>query len=183
MNSLGSLMREHRVIERAVNLLEEVALRLHREEAVDVKTLTLLLRFFKEFTDKCHHGKEERVLFPFLESKGVPREGGPIGVMFLEHDIGRRLIKALDENLKYINVDPEARRDIVDNALSYVKLLREHIFKEDNILFKIASELMSVDEDKRLVEEFEEIEVNTIGSGLHEQLIKLLDEVEELLRR
>jgi len=103
--------------------------------------------------------------------------------MLVEHDIGRRLIKALEEDLENIERDPEARRDAVDSALSYVGLIKEHIFKEDNVLFKIADELMSVNEDERLVEEFEKIEINTIGSGVHEQLIKLLDEVECILRR
>jgi hemerythrin-like domain-containing protein len=183
MKALESLMEEHRVIERAASLLEDAALKLYRGETVNMEVFALLLRFFKEFTDKCHHGKEERALFPFLESKGIPREGGPIGVMLVEHDIGRRLIKALEEDLESIERDPEARRDAVDSALSYVGLIREHIFKEDNVLFKIADELMSVNEDERLVEEFEKIEINTIGSGVHEQLIKLLDEVEGILRR
>ena len=171
------------MIERAASLLEEAALKLYKGEAVNMRAFALLLMFFKEFTDKCHHGKEERVLFPFLESKGIPREGGPIGVMLVEHDIGRRLIKALEEDLENIERDPEARRDAVDSALSYVRLIREHIFKEDNILFKIADELMSADEDKRLVEEFEKMEINTIGPGVHEQLIKLLDEIESILGR
>jgi hemerythrin-like domain-containing protein len=183
MKALESLMEEHRVMERAASLLEEATLKLYRGEAVNRRAFALLLMFFKEFTDKCHHGKEEGALFPFLESKGIPREGGPIGVMLMEHDIGRRLIKALEEDLENIERDPEARRDAVDSALSYVRLIREHIFKEDSILFKIADELMSADEDKRLVEEFEKIEINTIGPGVHEQLIKLLDEIESILGR
>jgi hemerythrin-like domain-containing protein len=183
MKALESLMEEHRVIERVASLLEEATLKLYRGEAVNRRAFALLLMFFKEFTGKCHHGKEEGALFPFLESKGIPREGGPIGVMLMEHDIGRRLIKALEEDLENIERDPEARRDAVDSALSYVRLIREHIFKEDNILFKIADELMSADEDKRLVEEFEKIEINTIGPGVHEQLIKLLDEIESILGR
>jgi len=70
LDAIESLMREHRIIERGLNLLEEVALRMNRGEHVDLGVIKTLLRFFKEFADKCHHGKEEEHLFPLLESKG-----------------------------------------------------------------------------------------------------------------
>jgi hemerythrin-like domain-containing protein len=41
------------------------------------------LEFFRGFADKCHHCKEEDRLFPCMEARGIPREGGPIGVMLL----------------------------------------------------------------------------------------------------
>ena len=51
------------------------------------------------FADKCHHGKEEDVLFPELEKAGIARQGGPIGVMLHEHVSGREFIRRMSEAL------------------------------------------------------------------------------------
>ena len=34
--------------------------------------------FTQNFTDICHHGKEEEALFPALEKAGMPSHMGPI---------------------------------------------------------------------------------------------------------
>jgi len=179
LDAIESLMREHRIIERGLNLLEEVALRMDRGERVDLGVIKTLLRFFKEFADKCHHGKEEEHLFPLLESKGIPREGGPIGVMLLEHQLGRGYIRAMEEALEMEG--EEARRAFIDNALDYVTLLREHIFKEDNVLFSMAQAVISSEDNRKLVEEFESIELERLGPGVHEELAKSLDSIEKAL--
>ncbi|MFZ8795071.1 MAG: hypothetical protein ACO2O2_14480, partial [Acidilobaceae archaeon] len=60
MRSLGLLLEEHRVMERALGLLETASLRLLRGEPVDMRVFPLLLRFLREF-DLQHAEKEERV--------------------------------------------------------------------------------------------------------------------------
>jgi hemerythrin-like domain-containing protein len=70
----------------------------------------------------------------------------------------------------------------INNALSYILLLRGHISKEDNILYRIALEIMSESDDSKLLREFEDIEMNRLGPEVHEQLIKSLDIIESLLK-
>jgi hemerythrin-like domain-containing protein len=77
---------------------EEVARRIKSGATVTSETLSGLLEFFQIFADRCHHGKEEDCLFPLLERKGLPREGGPIGVMLHEHGQGRELIQKMRES-------------------------------------------------------------------------------------
>ncbi|MCC6061980.1 MAG: hypothetical protein LM581_03325, partial [Desulfurococcales archaeon] len=67
-------------------------------------------------------------------------------------------------------------------SLNYIELLRRHIFKEDNILFKMAEEVLDDDVDKRLVKAFEDVETRVLGSEDHERLIRSLDEIEKLLK-
>jgi len=52
---------------------------------VDTKDMHDFIGFLKEFADKCHHGKEEGLLFPALIQAGLPEKGGPIGVMLADH--------------------------------------------------------------------------------------------------
>jgi hemerythrin-like domain-containing protein len=117
-----------------------------------------------------------------LETKGVPREEGPIRVMFHEHQLGRGYIKAMVETLENLNKDVEAKTKFINNALSYISLLRDHISKEGNILYRIALEIMSESDDSKLLRGFKDIEMNRLGPEVHEQLIKSLDIIESLLK-
>jgi hemerythrin-like domain-containing protein len=60
-------------------------------------------------------------------------------------------------------------------------LLRDHIYKEDNVLFKMALMVLTRDDGEELLRGFEEIE-KKMGAGVHEQLIKSLDNIENILR-
>lgn len=142
MKSLEELMHEHRVIEHSLAVLDTMADRLERGEAVPIEKVTALLDFFEVFAHKCHHGKEEEMLFPELESRGIPREGGPIGVMLYEHEQGEAYQSQLRESLVNLS-DPTAKQHFVQTARGYADLLRQHIWKEDNVLFKMAEEVLT----------------------------------------
>ena len=72
-----------------LKILDKVCARLESKEKVDPEHLEPIVEFFRVFADKCHHGKEEDLLFPEMEKAGVPKEMGPIGVMLAEHQQGR----------------------------------------------------------------------------------------------
>jgi hemerythrin-like domain-containing protein len=96
----ASLRRDHEVILRALERLEERVAEWERTGKVDPAVLRKFVEFARTFVDRCHHGKEERCLFPCLERRGIPGEGGPIGVMLYEHQLGRELVARLDEELR-----------------------------------------------------------------------------------
>jgi len=130
--------------------------------------LAQLLDFFKGFVDRCHHSKEEDVLFPELERRGVSRQGGPIGVMLSEHEQGRGHVRELDASLGRLrDGDAGAAASIRELAVAYRHLLQQHIDKENHILFPLADRLLAEMDDK-LNEEFETIERERVGQGKHE---------------
>ncbi len=101
------------------------------------------VEFFRGFADQCHHCKEEGQLFPRLEQRGVPREGGPIGCMLREHQLGRAHVKAIDEALGAADRgDEQGVRTVFEEGAAYLDLLRNHILKEDNVLFEMADQLI-----------------------------------------
>jgi len=79
------LMQEHRVIEQVLDCLERMAQRVEAGDELDLESAKQAIDFFRNFADRCHHGKEEDCLFPLLEQKGFSREQGPTGVMLHEH--------------------------------------------------------------------------------------------------
>jgi len=177
MGSVEVLMHEHRVIEQGLAILKNIADRIERGEPVPTDKVTALLDFFRVFADQCHHGKEEGMLFPELEAKGIPKEGGPIGVMLFEHEEGRGLRRKMVEAAG--NLSDEANwQQFVTAARNFINLLRQHIWKEDNVLFKMAEQVLTEAEDEQLAERFERHEREHIGEGVHERYHHLVHELE-----
>lgn len=172
------LRTEHKAILRMLDVAEEVARRIKRGIPVAPEILSGLVEFLRIFADRCHHGKEEDCLFPALEEKGLPRDGGPIGVMLHEHGQGREWIQSMIEALdSFTSGDKDAVLRWADSALGYAALLRAHIAKENEVLFVMADRLLSGSEQAGLLEAFEGIEMDKLGPGTHERLHSLMEKL------
>ncbi len=170
------LRHEHEAILKMLGAGEEVARRLEQGEQVEQETLDGLLEFFQLFADRCHHGKEEDLLFPLLEKKGFRREGGPVGVMLSEHERGRSLIRQMSEAAKaYKAGERSAGKQWAAAAAGYAVLLRAHIDKENNVLFVMAERALTSAEQTDLAEKFEKLEIEKMGAGTHERLHAMMD--------
>src|ERR1041385_3430908 len=99
MHPTDVLIQEHRIIEGRLDELEEKLIDAGGGASFDRPFFDEALDFFRHFADGCHHAKEENLLFPRLRERGMPAQGGPIGVMLAEHDEGRAYLKAVRENL------------------------------------------------------------------------------------
>jgi len=178
ISATAALRQEHTAILRMLDATEEVAARLERGDRVTSDTLEGLLEFFRIFADRCHHTKEEDLLFPRLEQKGMPHQGGPIGVMLREHTMGRSLIRQMAEASEDYRKDAAGAGSRWANAAAeYAALLRSHIEKENNILFVIAERLLSDADQQELSEQFERIEMEKIGAGTHQRLHGLMERI------
>jgi hemerythrin-like domain-containing protein len=181
MKPTQELIAEHNAVLVALQLLESVEAALGAEKAQASEHLGQLLDFFKGFVDRCHHGKEEDVLFPELERRGVKREGGPIGVMLMEHDVGRGHVRAMSEGLnRLLRGEADAVTAIRASSRAYRDLLRAHIHKENNVLFPMADRLVPDEVAARLVEQFEGIERDRVGEGKHDAYHAMLHRLKDL---
>jgi len=175
------LMHEHRAVERVVGVLEKAATAVRDGGEPDVRLFEMAVDFFRNFTDCCHHGKEEQALFPALEKKAVRRERGPIGVMLSEHDEGRARIAGMLDALAMLKKGDEPGRDLlVREALAYAEMIRAHIEKEDGVLFPLAERLLDDSEKRAMVERFGEIEREHMGGGARGRYQGLIEEIERL---
>jgi hemerythrin-like domain-containing protein len=182
MKATELLMQEHRLIERAITVLETAANRLDAGQAVRPGLFVEACDFNQNFADGCHHKKEEGVLFKSMQAHGVPVEGGPIGVMLYEHVQGRAFTRSICQaSEKLERGDQSARSDLVNAARGYSALLRQHIYKEDNILFPMAARAIPVQEHDRVLGGFERVEAEEIGEGVHEKYMALVEALENEL--
>ena len=183
MQATQDLMAEHRGIERMLAVADAAAARLARGDVVSPQTFLDMVDFLRNFADKCHHGKEEAQLFPAMERAGIPRQGGPIGIMLMEHDQGRAFVRQMAEAVERLaNEDESATEPLVQAIGGYTTLLRSHIHKEDNVLFPMADAAIPAAEQPRLARAFEDIEATVMGPGVHERYHAMLDEMEVLAK-
>jgi hemerythrin-like domain-containing protein len=175
------LKDEHTGIKLMLDILAKVCDRLESGERVDQRHLDQILEFLKVFVDMCHHAKEEDILFPAMERAGIPREGGPIGVMLTEHRSGRENIRGMSEAAaKLVRGDRSASSQFVQNARSYIELLLEHIEKENEILYPMADSSIPEQTQEELLADFEKVEEERVGHGKHEEFHRLLDHLREI---
>ncbi len=173
------LTEEHTVIKRVLTALETATAQLEKGKGVPLEIFSQGIDFIRNFADKCHHHKEEDFLFTKAVELGLPKEGGPIGVMLHEHDLGRELVKKATEALKkYSTGDIKAIKELTGNLQQFIELLREHIDKEDNILYPMIESMLPEQEQKELTNSFEKVEEEEMGEGTHEKYLKLAEEIE-----
>ncbi|MFZ5586295.1 MAG: hemerythrin domain-containing protein [Thermodesulfobacteriota bacterium] len=165
-SATADLRAEHQGVLAVLKIMEAMAKRLEAGLGVESGHWEQALDFLKVFVDKCHHGKEEDFLFPALEAAGVPRQGGPIAALLAEHQEGRRLVKAMAGAQ-----GPERAKAI----RAYVNLLRDHIAKEDGVLFPLADERLAPARQGELAQAYERLENERIGPGRHEAFHAMIE--------
>lgn len=172
-----SLARDHDVILRVVDRLETRVAEWRRTNNIERDSLEKFIEFAKLFTDRCHHGKEERCLFPCLERRGIPREGGPIGVMLYEHEIGRQLIGRLEKAAEMYFAEGRGLDEVLNICEDYINLMRQHIAKENDILFPMGEKVADEGDRERTNSCYEDVELRELGEREHHRLEELADEI------
>ena len=179
MQAIDLLMQEHRLIERVLDALEMGAGQLERSRAVPPAFFLESADFIAGFADGCHHRKEEGVLFGAMIESGVPSGGGVIDMMLDEHEQGRALTRALRDAARRLQAgDLTARAQVASSVRNYVALLRDHIAKEDEMLFPMADEILSSASQERVLAAFDRVEREEAGEGAHEKFHALAVKLE-----
>jgi hemerythrin-like domain-containing protein len=180
MKPTDILKNEHKAILLMLEVAESVSQKLEAGEKVPAEHLDKIVDFIRGFADKCHHAKEEDLLFPAMEKTGMPRQGGPIGVMLIEHTEGREYVRKMKEAAeKYAAGDQKAGLRFAENARHYAALLSQHIHKEDNILYPIADARLSPQTQAGLAKDFARVETEVVGAGKHGEYLRLLEKLEK----
>lgn len=170
------LTKEHDTIKIMLQVVEKVCAKLESGDQVSQEHLKQIVDFIRGFADKHHHGKEENWLFTEMIKAGIPKEGGPIGCMLEEHEIGRRCVRGMNETLEAIDADAQnATANFIKNAREYVALLTDHIYKENNILYPMADANLSEEQQQKLQSQFEVIQNEHESSGKQKEFREILD--------
>lgn len=177
MNAIDILVKEHESILQIIEITQTI-LNQKDETNINLNHVEEIIDFVKNFADKYHHLKEEDVLFMEMEKHGMPRQGGPIGVMLQEHDEGRAYIKEAVGALAQLKLgDSSALIQLKVNLLDYCTLLTNHIYKENNILYPMASRALSPEVLKTMTDNFQETNLSSPNNEYTDKYLKMVDEL------
>lgn len=144
-NILDDLINDHKLIISLLDVIDKIDNSKYYENNYFEKIIYVI----KNFADKFHHGKEEDILYPYVvDHKGFSKKNGPIAVMYEDHNEGRNYIRIAALELSNSNsIDYSI---IINNLKLYSRLLRSHIYKEDNILYPMIDNVISEDENEKI---------------------------------
>jgi hemerythrin-like domain-containing protein len=155
MQVTDELMKEHQMILKYLELMERYIefSKASRRENILLEKAQDFISFIQIFTDTYHHAKEEDVLFKYMQAPGVLSHCNPLPVMLSEHEQGRMYVLNMIDAVANSNIE-----SLYEIIYGYCQLLKQHIFKEDNVLYSMAENGLS-DEDKIAIEsEYQQIE-------------------------
>jgi hemerythrin-like domain-containing protein len=155
MMPIGPLMIEHRLIERMIELMKREAQQAEKEKQVNPRFIEAATHFIKAYADRCHHGKEEDILFRELKKKDISNEHKKIlDELVQEHKWGRETTaKLVDANTRYTKGDEEALPEIAHCIRLLIDFYPKHIEKEDKHFFLPVMKYFSEQEKEAMLKE------------------------------
>ena len=172
------LIAEHEMIEKAMAALKTNLEKLD-DGSQDLQQTKRALDFLLEFGDKIHNQKEETLLFPLMHDRGIPAEGGPLGVMLMEHEAERTLLQEMLMQVDSVaEMSDEDRMAFKGNGLDYLTIRAEHIWKENDILYPMARNVMQEGDAENMLAGFEKINTDIYGPGAWDKFLAMVSEVE-----
>lgn len=177
VNPIQMLIDEHVYILKVVAALGVIGSTIENEDTIDAPLFARIIDFMREFADRCHHAKEEDLLFPAMVAMGVPETGCPIGGLLAEHTRGRTLIAQLEQGVEQFAADPQAGKRLIGQAIvGITALYPNHIWKEDDMVFPMAEKLFDAGQLDHLLDDFEAVERNK--SAAHSSHIQFANDLE-----
>jgi hemerythrin-like domain-containing protein len=164
MLPIGPLMIEHRLIDKMIAVIRREIDNAERESYIDPAFIDTAVDFIRTYADKCHHGKEEDILFRDLNKKVLPHELKSILSELMEdHKMGRKVVSDLVEaKLRYMRGEKEALNAILDSLRHLTAFYPKHIEKEDRHFFIPCMDYFTSEEKEQMLKEELEFDRNLI---------------------
>jgi DUF438 domain-containing protein len=168
------LMNDHGIIEKALVLLEK---QLDRNKK-NWSAIQILVDILWDYGETCHNMKEDKIYFPLLLERGMP-QSGPISVMLSEHESERTYLRKFKEFLAKTEKTEEEITEFISEFRSYANLTKDHIWKENDILYPMGRKFVQPDDVPYLANEFKRLERETLGEGAYTRFKTLVDAMEK----
>jgi hemerythrin-like domain-containing protein len=170
------LSDEHKNILKIIEIMGDECDAIENGKEIDKEFFEKVIDFIRNYADKFHHAKEEDILF--IEFNKLAEENpeslhcNPTSQMLVDHDQGREFVKGMETRL----TENDNIR-VIRNARAYADLLREHISKEDDILYPMTDEALSANTKKEMLKKFNKIDIERkMDKNKYLNLVKELGE-------
>lgn len=176
MMPIGPLMIEHRLIERMIRLMTKEYNRVQESNRPDIDFMDSAIEFLETYADRCHHGKEEDILFRELGNKDLSIEHRRMmNELISEHTYARAAVAGLrDAKNSYARGNTDQLQSIMSLSHNLIQLYPVHIAKEDKEFFHPVMAYFDEEEQASMLEEFWYFDRNLI----HEEYKNLVERME-----
>jgi hemerythrin-like domain-containing protein len=153
MLPIGPLMIEHRLIGRVIQVINDLLATIQAEKKEDPAAVEKIIHFIRAYADRCHHGKEEGILFQELGRKSLsPEHKLMIEELVKDHELARKITLSLVEyNTAYQAGQASALGDIALCLRMLIEFYPHHIEKEDKQFFIPVMDYFSQDEKEAMI--------------------------------
>ena len=178
MQVTHELMNEHQLILKYIDLMERYIefSQTNEDEDLLLEKAPDFISFIQRFADGYHHAKEEEILFKYLQAPGVLSHCNPLSVMLHEHELGRMYVQNMKNAVANVSLE-----SLCKNAYAYSQTLKEHIYKEDNVLYPMAEEGISDGDKITLDNEYKQTEEKLNKQAIWNEYEEKYSELESCL--
>ncbi len=166
MDITQTLMNEHQNILRVMRLVEQECSAINKGKAINADFFSELFDFIAIYVDKFHHGKEEDILFDAMVKNAENLHCNPVPVMLHEHDSGRYFLSEMRKALTLNDAEK-----LISASYNYIELLSNHIYKEDNVLYPMAEEALSLADKQSINQQYQQAEAR-VSSAFNIEALK-----------
>ena len=177
MLPIGPLMIEHRLIERMIRLMADELHQMEARTRADPAFIDVAVDFIRSYADRCHHGKEEDILFRDLAKKALsPEHRRTMDELVAEHVYARgkvkKLVEAKEQYVQGKGGATEAVRNLMEDLVLFYPA---HIEKKDKHFFIPCMKYFSIEEQSTMLQAFWEFDRQLI----HEKYRGVVQHLEE----
>lgn len=167
------LRNDHRQIRRLEKITIRCYTRIYEGKDIPFSDIERMVSIMTEFLDAIHYAREEDQYFPCVASYGSLKE--KIRVFMIEHEFGRRIASNISKYVQRWKSGENQREPVARFLKTYAIYLDDHLTKEDKFFDVAEKEVLSLEEEKMMYEEFRA--VTAVATKLGE-MIKSIDYLE-----
>jgi hemerythrin-like domain-containing protein len=162
-----------------IKMMRHELVQAEAQQKINPRFIETATDFIRAYADRCHHGKEEDILFRELMKKKIAAEHQEIMEELIEeHKRGRQVTGRLVEaNSRYTEGDKRALSEILECIRTLIGFYPKHIEKEDKNFFLPIMGYFSKEEKEAMLTEGYRFDADL----LHEEYRKIVTEEERKL--
>lgn len=153
MSATNILREDHKQIRRLEKIVTKCYEELYKGTEIPFSDIEQLTFVISEFLDAIHYSREEDAYFPCVASYDSLKK--EIRALLIEHELSRRIAKSISTHLQRWKNGEDAREPVARFLKAYSIYLDDHITKEERFFDKAENEVLSVEEEKMMFEEFQ----------------------------
>lgn len=175
MTATENLISEHKYIIELLGIMSKISEKIISNEVFYTRDIEDIIHLLKHFIENSHHKKEE-IFYPALTAAELPNDREELSIMFYEHALARNYIKDISSCVINCKIGNSFSQELLaESMMKYVVLLKNHIRKEEKIIFPMANKILDEDEQVEIYKQFEKIEEKIVQHVFHEHYHRLLE--------